>query len=285
MCQDERRRQRSLDPLTDSLATGIFATVKTPTGTHAVVRGVPSSFDRAITSGATPEPIDVRLAREQHLRYCSALRRAGLSLIKIESDDRFPDCVFVEDTAIVAGSKAIIAEMAAESRRGEADAVEKRLSEFFDIQHLEPPATLDGGDVLRIDERIFVGLSTRTNREAAEQLAAILRPEGFELVTVEVRHVLHLKSACTHVGEDLILLRPGYLDEAPFDAYRTIIVPESESHAGNCVSINGRVLIPTGAPRTRAMLEEHGYTTIELDISESRKADGLLTCSSIILGE
>jgi dimethylargininase len=272
--------------LTGNSSTGIFAPVKTPTGTHAAVRGVPSSFDRAITSGATPEPIDVRLAREQHLRYCSALRRvAGLSLIKIESDDRFPDCVFVEDTAIVAGSKAIIAEMAAESRRGEADAVEKRLSKFFDIQHLEPPATLDGGDVLRIDERIFVGLSTRTNREAAEQLAAILRPEGFELVTVEVRHVLHLKSACTHVGEDLILLRPGYLDEAPFDAYRTIIVPETEPHAANCLSINGRVLIPTGAPRTRAMLEDHGCTTIELDISESRKADGLLTCSSIILGE
>lgn len=271
--------------MTADLATGIFATVKTPTGTHAVVRGVPSSFDRAITSGLPAQPIDVRLAREQHLRYCSALRRAGLSLIRIESDDRFPDCVFVEDTAVVAGNKAIIAAMERETRRGETDAIERRLSEFYEIQHLEPPATLDGGDVLRIDERMFVGLSKRTNREAAEQLAAILRPDGFELVTVEVRHVLHLKSACTHIGEDLVLLRPGYLDEAPFDAYRTIIVPESEPHAANCLSINSRVLIPTGAPRTRAMLEEHGYTTIELDISESRKADGLLTCSSIILGE
>ena len=264
---------------------GIFATVKTPTGTHAVVRGVPSSFDQAITPNAPAQPIDVRLAREQHLRYCSALRGAGLALVKIESDDRYPDCVFVEDTAVVVGGKAVIAAMAAEMRRGETDAVERRLSEFLEIDYIEPPATLDGGDVLRIDTRIFVGLSERTNREAAEQLAAILKPDGFEVVTVEVRHVLHLKSACTHVGEDLILLRPGYLDEAAFDDYRTIIVPDSEPHAANCVSINGRVLIPTEAPRTGAMLKEHGFTTIEVEISESRKAAGLLTCSSIILGD
>jgi dimethylargininase len=259
--------------------------VKTPTGTHAVVRGVPSTFDQAITPSGPAVPIDVRLAREQHLRYCSALRGAGLALIKIESDDRFPDCVFIEDTAVVVGDKAIIAEMAAQSRRGETDAVERRLSEFLKIDYIEPPGTLDGGDVLRIDARIFVGLSKRTNREAADQLATILGPDGFEVVTVDVRHVLHLKSACTHVGEDLILLRPGYLDEAAFDAYRTIIVPDSEPHAANCLSINGRVLIPTGAPRTRAMLNEHGYTMVELEISESRKAAGLLTCSSIILGE
>jgi dimethylargininase len=259
--------------------------MKTPTGTHAVVRGVPDSFDRAITPDPPEEPINVRLAREQHLRYCSALRGAGLSLVRIESDDRYPDCVFVEDTAVVIEGKAIIAAMAAETRRGETDAVEQRLSKFFQIERFASPAMLDGGDVLRIDRRIFVGLSPRTNREAAEQLAEILAPDGYEIVTVAVRHVLHLKSACTHVGEDLILLRPGYLDEAPFDAYRTIIVPESEPHAANCLSVNGRVLIPTEAPRTRAMLEKHGYTTVELDISESRKAAGLLTCSSIILGD
>jgi dimethylargininase len=274
-----------VDPLTGGPCAGIFATVKTPTGTHAVVRGVPSTFDQAIAPGTPAQPIDVRLAREQHLRYCSTLRGAGLALIKIESDDRFPDCVFIEDTAVVVVGKAIIAEMAAETRRGETDAVEQRLGEFLDIHYIEPPATLDGGDVLRIDTRIFVGLSKRTNRQAADQLAAILEPDGFDIVRVPVHHVLHLKSACTHVGEDVILLRPGYLDEAAFDSYRTIIVPESEPHAANCLSINGRVLIPTGAPRTRDMLSEYGCTTVELEISESRKAAGLLTCSSIILGE
>jgi dimethylargininase len=246
---------------------------------------VPSTFGQAITPRAPAQPIDIRLAREQHLRYCSALRGAGLGLIKIESDDRFPDCVFVEDTAVVVGGKAIIAEMAAESRRGETDAVEQRLSEFLEIHYIQPPGTLDGGDVLRIDTRVFVGLSKRTNRQAADQLAEILGPDGFDIVPVPVHHVLHLKSACSHVGEDIILLRAGYLDEAAFDAYRTIIVPETEPQAANCLSINGRVLIPTGAPRTRAMLNEHGYTTVELEISESRKAAGLLTCSSIILGE
>lgn len=272
-------------PLTREPSPGIFATVKTPTGTHAVVRGVPNTFDQAIKPSALAQSIDVRLAREQHLRYCSALRGAGLALIKIESDDRFPDCVFVEDTAVVVGGKAIIAEMAAESRRGETDAIDQRLSEFLEIHYIQPPGTLDGGDVLRIDTRIFVGLSKRTNREAADQLAAILGPDGFDIVPVPVHHVLHLKSACSHVGEDIILLRAGYLDEAAFDAYRTIIVPESEPHAANCLAINGRVFIPTGAPRTRAMLNEHGCTTVELEISESRKAAGLLTCSSIILGE
>jgi dimethylargininase len=276
-------RQGNVDALTRIGLVGIFAAVKTPIGTYAVVRGVPRTFDQAITPTAPGEPIDVSLAREQHFAYCSALAAAGLRLIRIESDDRFPDCVFVEDTAVVAGEKVVMAAMAPESRSGETAAVERRLSDFMDVHRIEPPATLDGGDVLRIGDRIFVGLSERTNRQAAEQLGAILGPDGNEVVQVGVRGVLHLKSACTHVGDDLILWRPGYLEEDAFGAYRKIVVPEDEPHAANCVSVNGRVLIPTGAPQTRAVLREHGCTLIEIEISESRKAAGLLTCSSIIL--
>jgi dimethylargininase len=276
-------RQSNVDALTRIGLVGIFAAVKTPIGTYAVVRGVPRTFDQAITPTAPGEPIDVSLAREQHFAYCSALAAAGLRLIRIESDDRFPDCVFVEDTAVVAGEKVVMAAMAPESRSGETAAVERRLSDFMDVHRIEPPATLDGGDVLRIGDRIFVGLSERTNRQAAEQLGAILGPDGNEVVQVGVRGVLHLKSACTHVGDDLILWRPGYLEEDAFGAYRKIVVPEDEPHAANCVSVNGRVLIPTGAPQTRAVLREHGCTLIEIEISESRKAAGLLTCSSIIL--
>jgi dimethylargininase len=283
LCQFVGPRQSDLYPLTRIGSAGIFAAVKTPIGTYAVVRGVPRTFDQAITPTAPGEPIDVSLAREQHFAYCSALEAAGLRLIRILSDDRLPDCVFVEDTAVVAGEKVVIAAMAPESRRGETAAVERRLGDFMNIDRIEPPATLDGGDVLRIGERIFVGLSERTNRHAVEQLRSILGPDGYEVIEVGVRDVLHLKSACTHVGDDLILWRPGYLEEDVFKAYRKIVVPEDEPHAANCVSVNGRVLIPAGAPQTRAMLREHGCTLIEIEISESRKAAGLLTCSSIIL--
>ena len=243
---------------------------------------MPGTFDRAIQPGSPTQSIDVQVAKRQHERYCAALESAGLELTSIEPDDRYPDCCYVEDTAVVVGEKAIVAAMAAPSRRGEAAAVEEELRDHKEVHHISPPATLDGGDVLRIGQRIFVGLTRRTNQLAADQLRGVLEPDGYEVVQVAVRDVLHLKSACTHVGEDVILFLPGHLDKKPFARYRRNIVPADEAHAANCLSVNGRVLIPTHAPRTRAQIEALGFQTMELEISESRKAAGLLTCSSII---
>jgi dimethylargininase len=206
----------------------------------------------------------------------------GLELARIDADDRYPDCLYVEDTAIVVGDKAFIAPMAAESRRGESNAVEAKLREFKCVQHLTPPATLDGGDVLQVDRRLYVGLSRRTNAHAIDQLRTALEPEKYEVVPVRVQDILHLKSACTYLGESTVVMLAGHLDEQPFAGLRKIPVQPTEAHAANCLALNGLVLIPAGAPETRARIEEMGFETEEIDISESRKAAGGLTCSSIV---
>jgi dimethylargininase len=256
--------------------------VETPSGTYALVRGVPSTFDRAITPHEPAEPIDVERAREQHERYCQALEDLGLSLIRIAADDRFPDCPFVEDAALVLGDRAIITAPGADTRRGETAALEEILEGRKALYHIEPPATLDGGDVLRIDDCLYVGLSARTSTLAAEQLGRFLADTGFEIIPVAVSGILHLKSACTYLGGDVIVHLPGHLDDDVFASYRKITVPVHEAHAANCLSINGVVLVPARAPETRRRIEETGFDTLELDISESHKAGGGLTCSSII---
>jgi len=256
--------------------------VRTPSGTQAIVRGVPNTFDRAITPDEPTEPIDVERAREQHERYCEALEGLGLSLIRVAPDDRFPDCPFVEDAALVLGDRAIITAPGAETRRGETAALEEVLRSRKVLSRIEPPATLDGGDVLRIDTRLYVGLSSRTSTLAAEQLGRLLADAGFEIIPVAVSGILHLKSACTHLGDDVIVHLPGHLDDDVFAGYRRITVPVHEAHAANCLSINGAVLLPAGAPETRKRIEAAGFDAQQIDISESHKAGGGLTCSSII---
>ncbi|UCC72629.1 MAG: dimethylargininase [Gemmatimonadota bacterium] len=256
--------------------------MRTPSGAHAIVRGVPATFDRAIIPHETTKPIDVARAREQHERYCQVLEDVGLSLIRIAADDRFPDCCFVEDTALVLGDKAVITAPGAESRRGETAAVERTLRDLKVVQHIRPPATLDGGDVLRIDDRLYVGLTRRTSRAAVRQLQAILSGGGYEIVPVEVSGILHLKSACTHLGGDVVAYLPGHVDESVFTSYRRIAVSRGEAQAANCLSMNGVVLVPVGAPETRERIELAGFETLEIDISEAHKAGGGLTCSSII---
>ncbi len=256
--------------------------METPSGSHALVRGVPRTFDRAIRPPGRHEPIDVARAREEHRSYCRALRDLGLSLIEIDADDRYPDCCFVEDTAVVLGDRAIIAAMAPSTRRGETDAVASRLREHRRLHYLEPPACLDGGDVVQIGSALFVGLSQRTNAQAIQQLSDALADTDLKVIPVEVRDVLHFKTACTYLGGNVILLLPGHLEEERLAAYEKIYVPAEEAHAANCVSINRRVLVPSAAPRTRARIQQLGLRTVEIDISECIKAGGRLSCSSII---
>ena len=252
------------------------------TGTSAVVRDVPDCFDRAIQpDGALL--IDVDLAKQQHLHYCTALEELGLSLIPIEPDNTLPDSCYVEDTAIIVGDRAVIANPGADSRRPETSAVEDALRQHKTIARVEPPATLDGGDVLKIEDRLYVGLSGRTGRPAIDQLRRILEGQNIEVIPVQVEGILHLKSACTYLGNDTIAWLPGHLEERTFSRYRAIQVPVSESQAANCLAVNGRVLVPAGAPHAREEIEAAGFDTLEIDISESRKAGGGLTCSSIIL--
>lgn len=259
--------------------------MRTPIATRAIVRDVPATFDRAIRPDPATDRIDVERARQQHRRYCAALEELGLKLIRLAADDRFPDSPFVEDTAVVIGGLAVLARPGATARRGEVAAVAEAMAATpsLDVQMLEPPATLDGGDVLVIGDRVFVGRSGRTNRDGARQLGAILAARSIELETVTVRDILHLKSACTHLGDDTILWLEGHVDgEELLRDRNCIVVPADERHAANCLAVNGRVLVPADAPDTRAAIEAAGFDTIEVDISESVKAGGGLTCSSIV---
>jgi len=248
----------------------------------ALVRGVPRTYTDCIRPPGSTDPIDIDLARRQHLRYCSALLGLGLSLIEIEADDRYPDCCFVEDTAIIAGGRAIIARIGAASRVGEEVVVREHLREHMEVDEIKNPARIDGGDVLLIDRKVYIGLGGRTNRPAVDQVRDILGPAGYEVIAVTMTGVLHLKSACTYLGNGHVLLLPGCLDRKVFAEYAAVEVPGYEAYAANCLSVGGKVLVSSGYPRTTDLIEARGFETITLEMSEFRKGQGSLTCLSKI---
>jgi dimethylargininase len=251
------------------------------TARWAIVRPVPNSYDRCVRTNV--ERIDVALAKKQHNEYCRTLQELGLKLIWVKGDDSLPDSCFVEDTAIIIKEKAIICNMKVKSRAQEVVEVAKVLEKLKEIYYIRPPATIDGGDVLKIENRIFVGLSERTNLHAIRQLKRILKWCDLEIVPVKVQNVLHLKSACTHLGNRHVTLSKGHFNVDLLRDYEKIVVPKGEEYAADCLAVNGKVLMAKGYPKTKRMIENAGFPVKELDMSEFRKGEGALTCLSIIL--
>lgn len=248
----------------------------------ALVRGVSTTYTRCLTSRPTEKPIDLSLARRQHEVYCETLGTLGLELIWVEPDDRYPDCCFVEDPVIVVGDTAIIARMGVSSRVGEETAIREALLPLKKIQEIMSPGTLEGGDVLTIDEKIYVGLTKRTNRSGHEQLDAMARELGLETIPVEVMRGLHLKSSCTYIGDGAIVLASGCVEEGIFVDYTTIQVPAKEAPAADCLRVRDRVLVLEGYPATRSRIETEGFDTVALEMSEFEKCEGALTCLSVV---
>ena len=247
---------------------------------HAIVRPVPDSYDRCIRKNV--EKIDVALAKGQHAEYCKALQKLGLKLIWIKGDDTLPDSCFVEDTAIIIGKKAIICNMKIKSRASEVIEVAKVLKKLKETYYIKPPATIDGGDVLKIENRVFIGLSARTNLHAIRQLRKVLEGSDLEIVPVKVQNVLHLKSACTYLGNNYVILSKGNFDVSVLRDYEKIVVPRGEEYAADCLAINGTVLMARGYPKTKKLVENEGFSVKEIEMSEFRKGEGALTCLSII---
>lgn len=246
---------------------------------RALCRAVPSSFAHALSAAPPDPPIDVALARAQHAAYVAALGALGVAVTVLPADEALPDCTFVEDTAVVAGGTALVTRPGAPSRRAEVTAVAAALA-GLDVHVMEAPATLDGGDVLRAGRTFFVGLSARTNRAGADRLAAAF--PDHRVIALEVPpSVLHLKSACSPLGDEAILLAEGSLDPHLFRGVDIVSTPEA--HAANAVAVGNGVVVAAGAPGTRALLERRGLRVIEVDTGEMRKADGALTCLSILL--
>ncbi|MFC1547554.1 dimethylarginine dimethylaminohydrolase family protein [Candidatus Neomarinimicrobiota bacterium] len=231
------------------------------------------------------QPIDIGVASEQHAAYCDTLRSFGLKVIELETNRDYPDSVFIEDSAIVMDEIAVLTRHGVASRRGEVEAIGEELSNYREIQRIQAPATLEGGDVLVVGKKVFVGISSRTNDLGVLALEKILTPFEYTIVRVNVRGALHLKSAVTTIDEATILANPKWFDTAPFANYRMITVADAEPWAANALPVGGTILMADGYPFTAEKVVKLGYKVKLLDIRELQKAEAGLTCSSIIFRE
>ena len=248
----------------------------------AIVREVSSSINDCELSFHARRPIDVARAMAQHKAYQDCLAELGVRIVSLPAEPGLPDAVFVEDPAIVTDEVAIILNMGAPSRRPEANSLASVLSLYRPLRFLSEPATLDGGDVLRVDRSIFVGLSQRTNRDGVDQLGELLGPLNYHVRAVEVRGCLHLKSACSYVGHNTVLVNRSWIDTEPLSGFELLDVPEDEAGAANALLLNDVVIMPASFPRTRALLEERGFRVRTIDVSELQKAEAGVTCTSLI---
>lgn len=228
------------------------------------------------------EPIDVERAREQHGRYERELESLGCTIERLPELADCPDAVFVEDTTVVLPELAVITRPGASSRRPETETVARALARYRSLSFIRAPATLDGGDVLRVGRTLYVGVSGRTNRAGIEQLRAHVEPYGHDTIPVELRGCLHLKTAVAEVGEGTVLINPDWVDAGAFGGLRVIEIEPGEVAATSLLRIGDDVLMTTGSPRTRELLEGIGCRVREIDYTELAKAESGLTCCSVI---
>lgn len=253
--------------------------------TIALTRPVSPSIGDCELSHLARAPIDPDRAAAQHRAYEAALHRLGCRILPIPAAPDHPDAVFVEDTAVVVDELAIITRPGAPSRRGEVDAVAAAASALRPVARVEPPGTVDGGDVLRVGRTLFVGASARTNPDGIRQLRGLLGPLGYEVRAVAVDGCLHLKTAVTAVASDTVLLNPSWVDPAEFREYRVLEVDPAEPHAANVLRVGDTILMPEAHPATRRRLQEAGLQVETVDVSELAKAEAGVTCCSILLEE
>ena len=253
-----------------------------PNAARALVRPPGASLAGALCAKAPSEPIDVRLARQQHAAYCAALRAAGLALLDLAPDDGYPDGPFVQDTAVVYGDLAVIARFGVESREGEQAAVRQALRGQKRLAQIQSPATLEGGDVLHIGSRVYVGLSARTNHAGYAQLRELLEPEGATVLPLPVPDGLHLLSGCTYLGQGVLLATGIYGDVPAFSGLDVIHVPPHEAPAANALALGNTVVLPAGFPGTARRILERGFQVLPLTLTEFAKADGGVTCLSLL---
>ncbi|MGD8921776.1 MAG: arginine deiminase family protein [Candidatus Zixiibacteriota bacterium] len=248
---------------------------------RAIVRIPCRSLVKGLTTQKLGKP-DYAKAFEQHTAYVEVLKASGLEVVVLDPDEAYPDSVFVEDTALLTPECAIITNPGALSRRGETERIEVTVREFYEnVERIEPPGTLDGGDVLMVGSHYYIGLSTRTNPHGAWQLINYLKDYGLSGSTIALRNLLHLKSGAAYLENNTIVLAGELRDRPEFGFLDAIIVADDESYAANCVWVNGRVMIAGGFPETGRTIESYGYDTVFLDMSEFRKLDGGLSCLSL----
>lgn len=252
--------------------------------TRAIVRPPAENFGDGLTKSGLGTP-NLALALHQHAAYCAMLERCGLVLTRLPADANFPDSTFVEDTAVLTPRGAVITRPGAPSRTAEIHTMRPVLEATFDHVHsIDGPGTLDGGDVCQAGKHFFIGLTARTNRHGAEQLAGILAGWGFTSTLVDVpalTGVLHLKSALSYLGDRRLVATPEIAGFEGFRDYETVRVEPPEAYAANVLRVVERVIMAAGNPRLESAIRALGYPVVTLDMSEFRKMDGALTCLSL----
>lgn len=249
----------------------------------AITRPVSPSLAQCQLTHLARRRLDVARAEAQHAAYEERLRSLGATIVRVPAAPDLPDAVFIEDTAVVLDEAAVLARPGAPSRRPETAAVATVLARYRRVLPVEAPATLDGGDVLRLGRELFVGRSSRTNAEGIEQLRRLVAPFAYRVVPVEFSGCLHLKSAVTLVADALLLANPDWVSAAAFPGYQVLPVDRREPHAANALRITDTLVYPSHHPRTLERLVSRGLRVAAVDCSELAKAEGAVTCCSLVL--
>jgi dimethylargininase len=249
----------------------------------AITREVSPRFDECEITHIDRSPIDLHLAQAQHQEYVQTLKELGCEVIELPAEAHLPDSVFVEDTAFILPEVAVITRPGADSRKPEIESIARALLRYRELRFIQEPATVDGGDVLVLDKDILVGMSTRSNQVAIDQINALLGGFGYRAHPVELHDCLHLKSTVTRVDENTLLINPHWVDAKQFSSFDLIEVDPAEPFAANCLPISGELIFPVAFPKTRAKLEARGYKVRTVQVDELAKAEGAVTCCSLII--
>lgn len=244
------------------------------TNLHA---GLRTFIDRA--------PIDAGLAMRQHVEYRRLLGRCGVMVRNLDDNRALPDSAFVEDAAVVLDEVAVLTSMGAPERRLELPAIERELGKYRAVERIEPPALLEGGDVLKIGRTLLVGLSSRTNASGARALEAVVKRHDYDVVPVKVGNSLHLKTACTALDDRTLLINSDWLDVGPLAGFECVSVPGQEPWAANVLRIGSRICMALGSPRTTELIQKRGLQVETIDLSEFAKAEAGITCLSLLCND
>lgn len=248
----------------------------------AITRKVSPNISLCELTHLERQPIDYHNATLQHQEYEEGLERSGCKVFSLPAEPDLPDSVFVEDAAVVFDELAIITLPGADSRKPETATVAEALRPYRKLFFIHEPGMMDGGDVLKVGKQIFVGITPRTNLQGIAQMREILAPYGYSVKGIPVHGCLHLKSAVTQVKEDTLLINPAWVDKSEFGGMNFIDVDPAEPYAGNALFIGNQVIYPSAYQKTRRRLEAHAIKLLSVNASELAKAEGGVTCCSLV---
>ncbi|MGQ4912617.1 MAG: dimethylarginine dimethylaminohydrolase family protein [Candidatus Thorarchaeota archaeon] len=246
---------------------------------RAIVRPPPSSFRGCISSHPLVGTLDLDLALRQHENYCHELEERGLDVIRLPPDASYPDSCFVEDTAVIHKSKALLTRMARPERRGEETSVHQVLKDYLSTKVVQAPATLEGGDVIHCEKFFISGESQRSNLAGIREMETWL---GVEVRIVSDPRIVHLKSYMTYLGKNTMIVTPSYAKHPILERFDRIVIPEEEAYAANTLSLGDLVFMSSRHRRSIQLVESAGFDVLPVDLSEFEKCEGALTCLSLL---